>query len=211
MKEHLEWCRTFIDKECILRCPTDKKLLIGPDGSLNSWQFYLPIGTLNQEFSYRIGLLFWDYFAEKYKKQPFQICGCESGGVPLITTFLSVAWALGIEVNGFMVKKEAKKYGLKNWYEGTVLEDLPVLMIDDVTASKKTLTDQATRLHNDGLKLYNEAFCIVSCKRPLPLKFNVADQTIDIVILFGPEQFVKTESRFKIRYGHSSCFRGTIV
>jgi hypothetical protein len=51
----LDWCRAFIDHNCIFRSPPGKMLLTRKAGGLNSWQFYLPIATLNPEFMARIG------------------------------------------------------------------------------------------------------------------------------------------------------------
>src|SRR5262249_24541057 len=118
---HWEWCRAFLDHHCIFRSPHGNSLLVAPNGGMNSWQFYMQVATLDQEFGYRLGLLFWDQFLASFRERAFQLCGCESGAVPLLCSLQSAAYATGLTVNVFSIKKEAKQYGLHNWLEGVVL------------------------------------------------------------------------------------------
>jgi len=72
-------------------------------------------------FMRAIGKLFWDIFLSYYKERPFQLCGCESGGVNVALGLQAFAYANGLAVNTFTLKKAAKTYGLKNWIEGIAL------------------------------------------------------------------------------------------
>jgi hypothetical protein len=207
---HLTWCRAFIDHHCIVRSPPGQQLLISRDlGKLGDWMFYLPVAVLNQEFGHRIGLLFWDQYLAAYAQRPFQLCGCESGGITLMCALQAVAYDFGLAVNAFAIKKAAKSYGIKNWLEGVVLKDVPVLVIDDVVGIKKTLSIQCPRLCEFGLELM-AAFCIASCKLPTPLTLDVGGRTLNVNTLFGPADFVKPYERYVAKYGKQPRFPGTI-
>lgn len=199
---HHEWCRDFIDRYCILRCAPGKALILAKDGGVNTWQFYMPIAALNQEFAWRIAQMFWEHFGT----ERFQICACESGGVPLLSALQAHR-----PVSGFVIKKQAKNYGLKNWLEGRVDPDLPVLLIDDVFGGGKTLTTQANRLAEFGLRLFPEAFCIASCKKRGPLAIKVGEREIAVKTFFGPDDFTKSSSAYLAKYERAPQFHGTIV
>lgn len=202
----LEWCRAFIDHHCILRSPSGQPILTNGFG-LSAWQFYLPVATLDGEFMRRIGRLFWDQFADNFRRQPFQLCGCESGGLTVACALQAVGYELGFAVNVIEAKKAAKTYGLRNWLEGVILE-LPVMLVDDVIGSKKTLTAQAKRLVEFGLALYSPAFCIASCKTKPPL--TIDDLGISIRALFGPDDFTVSHTGYVAKYRKPPRFEGSL-
>src|SRR5262245_39079463 len=154
-----EWCRAFIDHACIFRSPPRQALLTSKYAGRNSWQFYFPIATLDQEFARRIGELFWDRYAARFAKQPFQLAGCESGGLPLICARQASARTFGVPVHVFEAKKAKKSYGIGNWLEGVVDSATPVVLVDDVVGGGDTLITQAKRLSEFGLELVS-AFCV---------------------------------------------------
>lgn len=201
---HLEWCRAFIDHHCVFRSP-DSPLLVSANGGVNAYQFYFPIATLDQEFAHRIALLFW----QRYAGREFQMCACESGGVPLASALQAAAYARGRAVNLFVAKKEQKIYGIKNWLEGIAVERVPVLLIDDVVGAKKTLTTQARRLREFGLDVC-EAFAIASCKLAPPLSVEI-DPAIPVSVFFGPGDFTRSHAAYVAKYGKSPKFYGTMV
>jgi orotate phosphoribosyltransferase len=209
MNEHLEWCRSFIDHACILRSPPGQRLLVGRDERCNVWQFYLPVATLDQRFQAAIAGLFWERFDTEFKLRPFQLCGCESGGVPLICALQAAAYAQGFTCNIFAIKKQHKSYGIKNWIEGMVNPDLPVLLVDDVVGGKGTLTAQAQRLREFGLDVIG-AFCIASCKQQRPLSFKLGDRSIEITVLYGPDSFARTHETYLAKYGKPPQFEGAL-
>jgi orotate phosphoribosyltransferase len=200
--ELLEECRGYIDRHCIFRSPAKAQLLVSKEGGLNAWQFYLPVATLNQGFALTISQLFWDEFRERFEQQPFQLCGCEAGGVGVVTALMSWAHHEGFFVNAFVAKKQAKTYGLKNWLEGVVLPDLPVLLVDDVVASGRTLAAHAARLAGFGLNLCPTAFAIVACKK-------IKTKEVKVEVLFGPDEFCFTEQAHFEKYGKPSEFLGS--
>jgi hypothetical protein len=200
---NLEWCRAFIDHHCMFRSPSGNALLTAKGGGLNSWQFYMPIAALDQHFAHRIAQMFWDYFGDKV---PFQICACESGGVPLLSALQAAK-----PINGFVIKKQAKTYGLKNWLEGVVAPDIPILLVDDIIGGGETLTTQATKLVELGLTLYPEAFCIAAVKKKGPIMIKVGEQEIAVKTFYGPDDFARTYGGYVAKYGKEPQFQGTIV
>lgn len=210
-EKSLTWCSDFIEHHCIYRCENDDGVLTSPTGGLHNWQFFIQTATLDQEFSFRIAQLFWDYYEDSYNTTPFQLGGCETGAVPLLIPLQRVAFAAGLEVNVFSIRKQAKTYGLKNWIEGRVIEDLPILALDDVVASCKTLETQAKRLSDMGFKLYPEAFSILSCKKAVPNDLNVGDTKIPVKVFFGGDVFTRTWRRYVAKYGKDPIFYGTVV
>jgi len=213
--DHLSWCRDFIEHNCIFRSPYNNHLLTSPNGRLNSWQFYMRIATLDQQFGYRLGLLFWDRFLGNFNEEQFQLCGCETGGVPLVCLLQAIGYELGISVNVFSVKKEAKRYGLHNWFEGIVLTDTPVMMVDDITASQQTLVLQADRIQRmTGLSLYNNAFCIASCQFKRQFAHRLRESSFapntDLVVFYHLDDFSMTQEQYAAKYEKQAVFRGTL-
>src|SRR5262245_42263373 len=92
----LEWLRSYIEHNCILRLPPDQLLLTNYDKGLGTYQYFTQIATLDQEFMQRCALLFWaDYLAE-FRRRPFQLCGCETGGVQIVCALQALAYRMGI-------------------------------------------------------------------------------------------------------------------
>lgn len=205
--EYWEWCRNYIEHECILRTP---QLLVGEQGQLTSWQFYLPVASLSQQFGRRSAALFWDRFAERLEQQPFQIAACESGGVAVACWLQAAAHRVGMLVNLFAIRRAPKDYGLRNRYEGIVLPDLPVLIVDDVMGSGSTLKAQANHLAEAGLRVTG-AFVVASCKRKPPVQLEFAAQQLDVEMLFGPDDFVPDLRDYVLKYGKPPAFAGSLA
>ena len=199
MVDDREWCRVFIDHNCIYRSPPGEHLLPSKNGC-NAWQFYLPIALLNPKFAWKIGNLFWEKFTDEYLKNPFQICGCESGGSLLASVFQFAGWRRDQRVGAFMIKKAAKTYGLKNWIEGVALHEVPVLLVDDVVGSGKTIKTQWKRLNDFGFKICG--FWAVA---------GVKNAVADVEPLFNSAEFVRFLPEYRAKYGIDPEFRGTIV
>jgi len=194
-----EWCRVFIDHYCIYRSPPGEHLLPSKAGC-NAWQFYLPIALLNTEFAFKIGDLFWDKFYKGYLTSPFQICGCESGGSLLASVLQAAGKRHLLNVGAFMIKKAAKTYGLRNWIEGVALPEVPVLLVDDVVGSGKTIKTQWKRLTDFGFKICG--FWAVA---------GVKNAVADVEPLFNSSEFERFLLPYRAKYGIDPEFRGTIV
>jgi outer membrane protein assembly factor BamB len=82
-----------------------------------------------------IAELFWERFADKF---PFQVGGLEVGSVPLTSAIQLHGLKRGLHVNGFVVRKERKHYGLNKTYEGDLTDD-PIVVVDDLLNSGGTV------------------------------------------------------------------------
>jgi len=206
----IEWCRSFIDHHCIFRSPPGRALLTSRDGQRELWQFYFPIAAFDQRFAQLLGVLFWRRYAKQFRERPFQLCGCESGGVPVVCAIQQAALSYGITVNVFEAKKQAKDYGIKNWLEGVVAKDVPVVLVDDVIGGQHTLIRNAQRLAEFGLELVG-AFAIASCKLAPPLALALGGRKIEVQALLGPQDFARTHERYVAKYRRPPQFKGTVV
>jgi hypothetical protein len=207
----LEWCRAFIDHNCIFRSPPGKMLLTRKDDGLNSWQFYLPIATLDAEFMARVGALFWDRYGESFIDRPFALCGCESGGVPVVCGLQAAARSRRINVPVVELKKRAKEYGLHNWIEGIVDPTLPYMLVDDVIGAGTTLKNAAHRLSSLGLRLAPEAFCIAAAQDNAPTTIKIGDQRINVWRPFLASDFTRMWGEYRAKYGKDPQFEGAMT
>lgn len=209
---HLEWCRSYLDHHCIFRSRPGATLLTSYRGGRARWQLYMPVATFDQEFLRRIALLFWHRYLADYKRRPFQLCGCESGGVQLVCSLQAAAYALGLVVNAFEIKKEQKTYGLKNWLEGVVIKDMPVLLIDDVVGAGLTLRTQAKRLAEFGLELAG-AWCIIAGNPafPPPRKIRLPQRIFDVETFLNPNDVAWPHERYVAKYGKAPEFQGSTL
>ena len=89
----LEQCRAFLDHHCMFRSPPGPALLTSLSGGRARWQLYMPVAILDQQFMRAIALLFWDKYLPVFRRRPFQLCGVESGGVPLVCALQAAAYA----------------------------------------------------------------------------------------------------------------------
>jgi hypothetical protein len=116
---HWEWCREYIDRQCIWRTDSDNPPIPSKaPGGTYVWQFYLRRATFNSEFARRIGLLFWDRFLPIFNQRPFQIGACQPSGPPIAVAIQTAATQLGITVNAFLIRREPKSFGTDNWFDG---------------------------------------------------------------------------------------------
>ena len=205
----LEECRGYLDHHCIFRSPPGPALLTAYAGGRARWQLYMPVATLDQEFMRRIALLFWDKHLPEFRRQPFQLCGIESGGVPLACALQAAAFAMGVTVNAFEMKKAAKTYGLLNWLEGIVHKDVPVVLVDDVVGAGLTIRTHAKRLSGFGLELA-AAWAIVAGNPafPPPRKIKFGQRESVVQTLLGPHDLNWTHEQYVAKYGRPPQFIG---
>jgi orotate phosphoribosyltransferase len=207
----LQDCRAYLDHHCIFRSPPGPPLLTSYAGNRARWQLYMPVAVLDQEFMRRIALLFWDDYLPQFRRQPFQLCGIESGGVPLVCALQAAALANDTVVNAFEVKKAQKTYGLKNWLEGIVHSDVPVLLVDDVVGAGLTMRTHAKRLSGFGLELMG-AWAIVAGNPafPPPRKLKLGQRDASVQTLLNPHDLNWSHEQYVARYGGPPQFAGVI-
>jgi len=75
-----------------------------------------------------------EFWRRNAARGPFQLAGMETGAIPLLTALILTAPASRGPVNGLIIRKERKTFGLGRAIEGEIL-DLPVILVDDTVNS----------------------------------------------------------------------------
>lgn len=209
---HREWCREYIDRECIYRVDDSHPPIPGKAGGTYVWQFYLRRATYDPEFARRLGLLFWDHFLPVYRQQPFQVAACEPSGPPIGCAIQAVATRLNIPLNLFLVRREPK-FGTDNWFDGRVLQ-LPVLLVDDLAASSPFLLNASVRVQVKlNLPLHRNYFTIVNkVGRGMSKSAQHTDVYLDgqLIALYTMNDFCHNVEQFRDRYGSGPEWSGVV-
>jgi orotate phosphoribosyltransferase len=80
------------------------------------------------------------------------IGGKQSGADPIVAALLTKPHKTNDYLNGFLWRKEVKEHGTMQEYEGTILPNATILLIDDVATSGGSLLEVASKvrqLHSD--------------------------------------------------------------
>jgi orotate phosphoribosyltransferase len=205
---------TSSTREVIFRADEARPPVPGKTGGVYIWQFYLRRATLNPEFSNKLGLLFWDHFASVFEQQPFQVCACLPSAVPIGMAILGAARKLGLRLNVFLARREAKDYGFGNWFEGYVLPDLLVLLVDDLAASADHMLLAASRIPLMlGLVLHRNYFAVIN---KVGNRANKACQHTgnylnnELVSFYTLNNFCLTATDFHDKYGTPAAWTGIV-
>ena len=163
VEEMREWLRNYINHTCIYRVKPEAQKLIGKaPNSFYTWQFYLRRGLFNAKFLNMVGVLFWYQFAERYRNVPFQVTGLETGATPILGAIAMTSHLFDIDVNVISTRANRKKYGLLNRFEGIIVYNLPVMIVDDMCNSKDTIIRCMNYVSDEGLQICNEGWTIVN-------------------------------------------------
>ena len=134
-----------------------------PDGKKYVWQFYLRRGQFDATFNSVLSQMFIYKVEREIGHFDFQISGLETASTPMLSAIPLVAKGFGIDLNSFVVKKEQKQYGIRNWVEGCPDPDLPVMLVDDlISTSHSMLIANKTLQEKMDLKVMDYVFGIVN-------------------------------------------------
>lgn len=150
-----------IEEKCLLRGVD----LPGKGGSRYSWMFYMRPGLFDPEFMLDVGRMFLHRVREEVGSTDFQICGLETGAVPLIVGLPLVASLEGVHINSFSVRKEPKDYGLMNRLEGVVTKQ-PAVLVDDIANSTGSLRRCLDFIKAEGVEFSGWVFSIIRKHNP---------------------------------------------
>lgn len=161
-------CKTYIDNFCIWRSQNGEKIPAKQAGHFYSWQFYLRRALFNPAFMNNFSNLFVYHVEREIGHFDFQIAGLETASTPMISALpIFCRNKFDINLNGFSVRKERKEYGLHNWEEGIIIDDLPVLIVDDLSNSGNSI-----------LKCYSILFHELKCET-IDYVFTCVNKTND--------------------------------
>ncbi|RJQ45731.1 MAG: orotate phosphoribosyltransferase [Gaiellales bacterium] len=80
------------------------------------------------------------------------IGGLAIGADPIVGGVVSASWRYGFPVRGFIVRKEPKKHGTRNWIEGPVEKGGRVAIVDDVVTSGGSIITAVNCARLEGLE-----------------------------------------------------------
>lgn len=172
-----EWCRSYIDKNCIWRA--NKHLLRVPGKEKDTWdtsQFYLKRGLFCPDFSSAISQLMLHRIGIEYGSYEFQIAGVETGSTPLLISIPLIAKVYGLDINAFSIRKSQRAYGLYEHLEGQT-NDKPVLLLDDLCLSTQSLRKGFDVLVQTGCpKILDTPFVMVVDNKEVEVSKSIADE-----------------------------------
>ena len=123
-------------------------------GVLSQFYFDCKKTTLDPEGAYLIGEILY----ERAKNMPISGCGgLTLGADPLAATLMCTAYFTDRKkIPQFIVRKKLKEHGTKKWIEGPLEPSVraPVLVLDDVVTTGKSVIDAIERLKEDGFDIY---------------------------------------------------------
>ena len=125
--------KEIVATRCVLT--NERYWLVSPGGRDNKWQIDMREALLDSEALDIITSLFWDHFAGRL---PFQLAGLEMASIPLVVALLLKAQSRGLNVNGFIVRKERKHHGIGKVIEGKITNE-PIVVVDDILNSGSSL------------------------------------------------------------------------
>lgn len=84
---------------------------------------------------------------------PAAIGGLTHGADPIIGAAMMRAYARGRKLDGFYVRKEPKRHGTQKWIENEPAPGTPVVIVDDVVTSGKSVIEAIDRAENEGCRV----------------------------------------------------------
>ena len=133
-ENHKKYLQEFIEANCIFRCPPGYVIPGLPEGHVYSWQFYLRKAIYDPSALHCIT----SWLLSNYN-QDYQYAAMETAGPPMLSALKTYGFLIGLNIEGFGIRKDQKKYGLKNWIEGIVNDYKEIIIIDDIANSKSTI------------------------------------------------------------------------
>lgn len=157
MNERLSRLNEIIGQKCVLT--SEKGWLVSPSGTDNGWLIDMRHALLDPEALEICANEFWDRCETLL---PFQLGGLEISAIPIVTAFALVARQRGYNVNGFIIRKERKSYGVGKIVEGHITDE-PIFAVDDIMNSAGTLEKVRATLDSFGRKI-KHVFVVVNYK-----------------------------------------------
>ncbi len=145
--EYESLLRTAIQSRAFVREEASQPIIEKNGYERRPWIIDLRALTCNARYLNAYAEIFWRRFGHLF---PFQVCGIELSGIPLVSAILMKGAERGLDVNGLFVRKSRKKDGLMKILEGSVL-DLPVIFVDDLLNSGQSLERGIAQARAEGL------------------------------------------------------------
>jgi orotate phosphoribosyltransferase len=151
------WGKDYVNTRCIERRDKANPLPGLVPGTWYTWQFYPRRGLYDPEFLKAVVQLYEYRIQQEVGHFNFQLAGVESAAVPLL-----IGASLLLGAPAFSVRKERKPYGLCNWIEGVPKPAVPVMLVDDLCNSTRSMRKAYDVCLEHGLPIFNYAFALVN-------------------------------------------------
>jgi len=171
---------TIVEKSIIW---DKERRILAPDGRRNNWLIDLRKTLLDPLALTIVAEEFWARFADAW---PFQVGGLEIAAVPLITAIQLQGLKRGLTVNGFVIRRERKNYGLSRTWEGEI-GDEPIIIVDDTFNSASSAEKVRVALCEVSRSMHG-IFAIINYLNPSGKNW-LARNNVPIVSLFTLPQF----------------------
>lgn len=152
-------------------------------GELADWVFDLRALLLQPHWLNRYAEIFWERYASAY---PFQVCGMETAGIPLIAAIVMKGVERGTPVNGFYFRKSRKRYDLMKQVEGVITQD-PVIVVDEILNTGGTVSKQLLMLQELNARV-SEVFCILRFRAQGAYQ-HIVEQGVPVTTLYSVDDF----------------------
>lgn len=162
---------------------SDTQRIISPHGQSQTWLIDMRPLLLDSKSLDLIADAFWDAFAAK---MPFQLGGMEVAAIPLLCALLLKAEQRELSVNGFIVRKSRKTYGLARNIEG-VVTDVPVIVVDDSINSGASLEKVRSVLQQNQTTIA-EIFTVMDFRSQAGIAWR-CEQKLHVTSLFTIKDF----------------------
>ena len=149
--------REYVNGKCIERRDRAHALPGLQAGTVYTWMFYLRRGLYDPDFLKAVVQMFEYRVHTELGHLNFQLAGMETAAVPLL-----VGLSMLLGVPAFSVRKDRKLYGLRNWLEGVPAPGVPVMLVDDLCNSRRSLRHSYDRCTESGLPMLDCAFVLVN-------------------------------------------------
>ena len=158
------WMREYIDQHCLIRTgrEIDYKMHGKKPGTWYTWQFYLRRGLFDPDFLSAVSQMFIYKVEREIGHFNFQLSGLETAATPMLAAIPLVLKGFDIDLNSFVIRKDQKTYGMKNWIEGRPEKNTPVMLIDDLCNSSMTMKRAKKICEQEELKVTKVVFAIVN-------------------------------------------------
>jgi orotate phosphoribosyltransferase len=154
-------------------------------GRKSTYLFQLRQTTLHPEGASLIADLVVDFMKDH---RLTCLGGMVQGAVPIVAAVSARSFLAGYPVQGFFVRKEAKKHGAEELVDGFMTKDGEVLLVDDVTTTAGSMLETLERMNRAGFTgTVGKALSVID--RQEGATENLAARGITLYPLFTRQDF----------------------
>ncbi|QQG38141.1 MAG: PQQ-binding-like beta-propeller repeat protein [Candidatus Kaiserbacteria bacterium] len=148
IEEHKAHLKELIENSAYVRAEHENIVSSRKKLKESGWLFDLRRILLRSDALEDIAEIFWDTFRERF---PFQIGGIETAAITLVTALTVHAGEVSKKkTSGFFIRKSRKKDGLMRAIEGEIAPGAPIILVDDLINSGKSIERQVEVLEALG-------------------------------------------------------------